>query len=83
MTTTGVTTKQRLDDAMRDYIAEITEGAILTDYFLCTASMLVEDIGTGRTMYAFATAENQPPHISLGLIAYAHDNGTVVDADDD
>lgn len=77
-----VTAKQKLDDAMRDYVAEITDGAILTEYFLITASTMVEDIGTARTMYAFVTADSQPPHVTLGLLAYARDNGTVVDDDD-
>lgn len=77
--TVALTTKQRLDEAMRDYISEATEGTILTDYFLVTASTDMEDIGTGRTMYVLCTAENQPPHVTLGLIAYARDNGTVID----
>lgn len=83
MTTTGVTTRQRLDDAMRDYIAEVADGAILTDFFLITASTTMDDIGTGRTIYTWISPPTQAPHVTMGLIAYAHDNGTVVDDDDD
>ena len=38
MTTTGVTTRERLDNALRDYVSEVADGAILTDYFIVTAS---------------------------------------------
>ncbi len=80
--TAVMTTKQVLDAALRDYIAEITDGSFLTEYFLVSASTSMEDIGTARTMYAFVTADNQAPHVTLGLLAYARDNGTVVDDDD-
>lgn len=82
MTTVGVTARQRLDEALRDYIAEITDGAILTEYFLMTAAT-VEDIGTGRTIYSWVTPPTQAPHVSLGLIRYAADYGVVWDDDDD
>lgn len=72
MTTTAVTAKQRLDEAMRDYIAEITDGTYLTEYFLVAASTDVADMGTSRTIYVTVTAQDQPPHVSLGLLAYAN-----------
>ncbi len=76
-------TRTALDDALRDYIAEATDGAILTDYFIIAAGTELEDIGTGRTMYCFTTPPSQPPHVSMGLLAYAVDNGAVTDDDDD
>lgn len=82
MTATDVSTRQRLDDAMRDYIAEIGDGAILTDWFLITAATTVEDIGAGRTIYSWVQPPTQPPHVSLGLLAYASENATTVDDDD-
>lgn len=79
MTTVGVTARQRLDEALRDYVAEVADGAILTDYFVVTASTTMEDIGTGRTMYVWFAPHNQSPHTTLGLLHYATDNAMVVD----
>lgn len=83
MTTTGVTTRESLDNALRDYVSEVADGAILTDYFIVTASTNMEDIGTGRTMYVWFTPPNQAPHTSIGLLRYAAENASVMDEDVD
>jgi hypothetical protein len=78
-----LTRKEILDNALRDYIAETTDGAILTDYFTVAASTELDDIGTGRTVYLFITPPAQPAHVSMGLISYAHTNGSPEEAEDD
>ncbi len=83
MTTVGVTARERLDIALRDYIAEASEGALLTDWVCVAAATTLEDIGTGRTLYTFICPPTQPPHITLGLIRYGADNGTIIDEEDD
>lgn len=82
MTTVGVTARERLDEALRDYVAEVADGAILTEHFVITASTAMEDIGTGRTMYVWFAPRSQPPHTTLGLLHYAADNAMVGDDDD-
>tara|TARA_R110002124_G_scaffold5003_2_gene31458 strand:+ start:167 stop:406 length:240 start_codon:yes stop_codon:yes gene_type:complete len=72
-------TKADLDLALTAHIADLTEGAYLTDYFLVAASTETEDFGTGRTVYCFVTTNNQPAHISMGLLAYAQDYGEAED----
>ena len=83
MTTVGVTARERLDEALRDYIAEVSDGAILTDWVSIAAATTLDDIGTGRTLYTFICPQQQPPHITLGLIRYGADNGTITDDDDE
>lgn len=81
MTTTAV--RDRLNEALRDYIAEVSDGAILTDWVTIAAATTIDDIGTGRTLYTFLCPPTQPPHVTLGLIQYGADNGTITDDEDD
>jgi hypothetical protein len=74
--------REVLEDALRDYVAERTDGAILTDYFVVAASTEFEDIGTGSTLYMFLTPETQPAHVSMGLLAYAVSEGSPIHDDD-
>lgn len=83
MTATDVTARERLDEALRDYVAEVSGGAILTEYFVITASTNMQDIGTGRTIYVWFAPPNQAAHTSLGLLHYAADNAAIRDDDDD
>lgn len=78
-----LTRKQILDNALRDYIADATDGAILTDYIVIAASTELDDIGTGRTVYMFTTPDAQPTHVSMGLLAYAVSEGGPGTEDDD
>lgn len=76
-------TKAALDLALRDHIAEITTGSILTDYFTIAASVDMEDIGSGTVYYCFITPDKQPAHVSMGLIQYAVTQGAPNEGDDD
>ena len=75
--------REILEAALRDYVADMTDGAVLTDFFVIAASTELADIGTGRTMYCMITPQTQPPHVSIGLLNYAVDYGDVGDDDDD
>lgn len=77
------TTLQRLNDALRDYIAETWDGGILTDHVIVAAATTMQDFGTSRTIYAFIAPPQQPPHVTLGLINYAADRASIIDEDDD
>lgn len=79
MTALEVAARQRLDNALRDYIAEITEGGILTDFVVITAATTLDDIGTGRTIYSWLNPPTQAPHVTMGLLAYAEQVATVDD----
>jgi hypothetical protein len=72
-------TRAEFDAALRDYLADVTEGGILTDYVIVAATTSMDDIGTGRTWYATLAPLTQPPHVTLGLLHYGIDNGQVDD----
>jgi len=76
-------TKTALDNAIQNHVAHATNGAYLTDYFIICAATEAEDFGTGRTIYMFLTNESQPPHVSMGLLAYASDYGSPTPEEDD
>lgn len=64
-------TKADLEAAVAAHIADKTDGNILTDWALVIASSAMEDIGTGATVYLFESNDNQPAHVSFGLLQYA------------
>lgn len=76
-------TRQALEDALRNHFAEVTEDALLTDWFVIASGTEVEDFGTGRTNYLFLTPVTQPPHVSMGLLDYAVREGAPMGDYDD
>lgn len=62
------------DTALRDYVSDMTDGAVLTDFLLIAAASSPEDFDENRTRYCIITPRSQPPHVSLGLLKYADDN---------
>jgi len=64
-------TKLALDEALRVHIASETDGDILTEYSLVTASISMDDIGTGRVTYYLEGPDHQPAHVSTGLLRLA------------
>lgn len=75
-------TKAALDKALADHVAEIGDGAILTDWALIAATTSVENIGTGTTRYLLEGNNNQPIHVMTGLFQYASER-VIWDDDDD
>ena len=69
--TMSAETKAALESAIAAHIADATDGNILTDWGMVTASTTMEDIGSGATVYRFDCNDGQPAHVSYGLMSYA------------
>ena len=76
-------TKAALDKALADHVADIGDGAIVTDWALIAATTSVENIGTGTTRYLLEGNDNQPVHVMTGLSRYASERVVWDDDDDD
>jgi hypothetical protein len=68
--------------AISAYVAEVTDGGIVTDWALVTASTEMEDIGSMRATYRLDCPENQPEHVTLGLIEYSRQTYLSGDGDE-
>jgi hypothetical protein len=76
-------TKAALETALADHISALTDGQIVTDWTLIAATTTVENIGTGTTGYWCEGNDNQPVHVTIGLLQYARETTTWGDDDDD
>lgn len=75
-------TKTALEAALAAHIADVTEGDIVTDWTLISATTSMEEIGTGKTSYWCEGNEGQPIHVTVGLLQYARETATWGDDDD-
>jgi hypothetical protein len=71
-----------LVDALREYVANDTDGGHLGDFVIVAASATIEDVGDNRTRYCVVSPGAQPSHSTVGLLHYALDNYEA-DFDDD
>lgn len=78
----SVETKAALEQALSTHIASLTEGDIVTDWTLIAATTTVENIGTGTTRYWCEGNDNQPVHVTVGLLQYGRETATWGDDDD-
>ena len=74
-------THAALEDAIRAHVADIQDGEIVTDWALITASTAFENIGTMRLTYGLEAPEQQPQHVTIGLLEYARQ--TYLESGDD
>lgn len=66
-------TKAALDQAIAAHFGDSWEGAIVTGYVLQMCGLTMDDIENGQqTSYFREVAENQPSHVTLGLLDYSH-----------
>lgn len=76
-------TRAALEAALAAHIADVCDGALVTDWALIAANSSLEDIGTGRTSYFVEANENQPIHVMAGLFRYASEHVLWPSDDDD
>jgi hypothetical protein len=69
-------------DALREYVANDTDGGHLGDFVIVAASATIEDVDDNRTRYCVVNPAGQPVHCTVGLLRYGLDNYEV-DFDDD
>lgn len=81
--TVELSVRDRLDNALRDYVADQTDGSVLVDWVTIAASTTIEDIGTGRNYYLIVAPPQQSAHATLGLLKHGGDQGIILIGPDD
>lgn len=64
-------TRRALDEAIVQHIRSESEGGdsrLVTGWVLYAASMSSADMANGTCGYMYEVPENQPPHVSIGLV---------------
>jgi hypothetical protein len=69
-------TKANLYNALQAHILDSAGGQIVTDWALVAATTTFEAIGSGVTSYFVEGNENQPVHVTVGLLRYGGEHTT-------
>jgi hypothetical protein len=76
-------TKADLYRALQAHILDSVDGQIVTDWALVAATTTFDNIGSGVTSYFVEGNENQPVHVTVGLLRYGGEHSTFGDSDDE
>ena len=76
-------TKAALDAALSAHVADESDGAMLTSYFVQASALPLESPNTSSTWYGTFEPDGQAFHVSLGLIQMAVKYATLNEQRDD
>jgi hypothetical protein len=76
-------TKADLYRALQAHILDTMSGQIVTDWAMVAATTTFEAIGSGVTSYFVEGNENQPVHVTVGLLRYGGEHSTFDTGDDE
>ena len=69
-------TKANLYNALQAHILDTMTGQILTDWAMVAATTTFDNIGSGVTSYFVEGNDNQPVHVTVGLLRYGGEHTT-------